>query len=74
MERMLELQELQRNKLVCSEKYEHAELKRLKVRLVIFGNHQKKGLVIIKLFAPVGNMVAICTFQMNVHNAIQHGD
>lgn len=75
------------SKWVYREKYdEHGNLKRLKARLVIFGNHQVEGLDYNETFAPVAKMSTVRTFlsiaaiknwevhQMDVHNAFLHGD
>jgi len=61
-------------------------IKRLKVRLVILGNHQTEGVNCTETFAPAAKMVTVRVFltvaaamdwevhQMDVHNAFLHGD
>ncbi|GAA0145431.1 transmembrane signal receptor [Lithospermum erythrorhizon] len=61
-------------------------VERLKVRLVILGNHQVAGIDYHETFASVAKMVTVRTFlveaasrnwelhQMDVHNAFLHGD
>ncbi|XP_074301369.1 uncharacterized protein LOC141632753 [Silene latifolia] len=61
-------------------------IKRLKTRLVMFGNHQIEGVDYDETFAVVAKMTTVRTFlavasaknwylhQMDVHNAFLHGD
>ncbi|GAA0151417.1 transmembrane signal receptor [Lithospermum erythrorhizon] len=61
-------------------------VKRLKARVVVFGNHQDEGIDYNDTFAPVAKMVTLRLFlvvggaknwelhQMDVHNAFLHGD
>ena len=61
-------------------------VERFKARLVILGNHQKKGIDYAKTFAPVVKMVMVHIVlvvaatrawelhQMNMHNAFLHRD
>lgn len=64
----------------------NGHIERLKARLVVFGNHQIKGLDYNETFAPVTKMVTVRAFlavaasknwelhQMDVHNAFLHSD